>query len=35
VTLREVRATPGVAAYMAEVEAGLARAVNAYPGLAQ
>jgi geranylgeranyl pyrophosphate synthase len=33
--LRQVHATPGVAAYMAEVETGLARAVAAYPGLAQ
>jgi geranylgeranyl pyrophosphate synthase len=35
VTLAQVHATPGVAAYMAEVEAGLARAVAAKPGLAQ
>jgi geranylgeranyl pyrophosphate synthase len=34
-TLARVHATPGVAAYMAEVEAGLARAVAARPGLAQ
>jgi octaprenyl-diphosphate synthase len=34
-TLARVHATPGVAAYMAEVEAGLARAVSARPGLAQ
>jgi geranylgeranyl pyrophosphate synthase len=33
--LAQVHATPGVAAYMAEVEAGLARAVAARPGLAQ
>ncbi len=33
--LAQVHATPGVAAYMAEVEAGLARAVAAQPGLAQ
>ena len=33
--LAAVHATPGVAAYMAEVEAGLARAVAARPGLAQ
>jgi geranylgeranyl pyrophosphate synthase len=33
--LAAVHATPGVAAYMAEVEAGLARAVAAHPGLAQ
>jgi geranylgeranyl pyrophosphate synthase len=33
-TLQQVHATPGVAAYMAEVEAGLARAVAGYPGLA-
>jgi geranylgeranyl pyrophosphate synthase len=32
--LTQVQATPGVAAYMAEVEAGLARAVAARPGLA-
>ena len=32
-TLQQVHATPGVAAYMAEVEAGLARAVAARPGL--
>jgi len=35
VTLAQVHATPGVAAYMAEVEAGLARAVTARPGLAE
>jgi geranylgeranyl pyrophosphate synthase len=35
VTLQQVHATPGVAAYMAEVEAGLARAVAVEPGLAQ
>ncbi len=34
-TLQQVHATPGVAAYMAEVEAGLARAVAARPGLAR
>jgi geranylgeranyl pyrophosphate synthase len=34
-TLAQVHATPGVAAYMAEVEAGLARAVGARPGLAE
>lgn len=34
-TLKEVHAVPGVAAYMAEVEAGLARAAGAQPGLAQ
>jgi geranylgeranyl pyrophosphate synthase len=34
-TLAEVHLTPGVAAYMAEVEAGLARAVAARPGLAE
>jgi geranylgeranyl pyrophosphate synthase len=34
-TLPQVHATPGVAAYMAEVEAGLARAVSARPGLAE
>ncbi len=34
-TLPQVHATPGVAPYMAEVEAGLARAVAAQPGLAQ
>jgi geranylgeranyl pyrophosphate synthase len=34
-TLAQVHATPGVAAYMAEVEAGLARAVTARPGLAE
>jgi geranylgeranyl pyrophosphate synthase len=34
-TLPQVHATPGVAAYMAEVEAGLARAVAARPGLAE
>jgi geranylgeranyl pyrophosphate synthase len=33
--LAQVHAMPGVAAYMAEVEAGLARAVGAQPGLAQ
>jgi len=33
--LQRVHATPGVAPYMAEVEAGLARAVAARPGLAQ
>ena len=33
--LAQVHATPGVAAYMAEVEAGLARAVAVRPGLAQ
>ena len=33
--LAAVHATPGVAPYMAEVEAGLARAVTAQPGLAQ
>ena len=33
--LAQVHATPGVAPYMAEVEAGLARAVAAQPGLAQ
>jgi len=33
--LAQVHATPGVAAYMAEVEAGLARAVTLRPGLAQ
>ncbi len=33
--LAQVHATPGVAGYMAEVEAGLARAVAAQPGLAQ
>jgi len=33
--LASVHATPGVAAYMAEVEAGLARAVAARPGLAR
>jgi geranylgeranyl pyrophosphate synthase len=33
--LAQVHATPGVAAYMAEVETGLARAVGARPGLAQ
>ena len=31
--LAAVHATPGVAPYMAEVEAGLARAVAARPGL--
>jgi geranylgeranyl pyrophosphate synthase len=35
VTLAQVHATPGVAAYMAEVETGLARAVTARPGLAE
>jgi octaprenyl-diphosphate synthase len=35
VTLAQVHATPGVAAYMAEVETGLARAVAARPGLAE
>ncbi|HST13802.1 MAG TPA: polyprenyl synthetase family protein [Gaiellaceae bacterium] len=34
-TLAQVHATPGVAAYMAEVETGLARAVTARPGLAE
>ena len=34
-TLAQVHATPGVAAYMAEVEAGLALAVAARPGLAE
>jgi geranylgeranyl pyrophosphate synthase len=34
-TIAQVHATPGVAAYMAEVEAGLARAVSARPGLAE
>ena len=34
-TLAQVHATPGVAAYMAEVETGLARAVAARPGLAE
>jgi geranylgeranyl pyrophosphate synthase len=33
--LARVHATPGLAAYMAEVEAGLARAVAVRPGLAQ
>ena len=33
--LAQVHATPGLAAYMAEVEAGLAQAVAAEPGLAQ
>jgi geranylgeranyl pyrophosphate synthase len=33
--LAQVQALPGVASYMAEVEAGLARAVAAHPGLAQ
>jgi geranylgeranyl pyrophosphate synthase len=33
--MAQVHATPGVAAYMAEVEAGLARAVAARPGLAE
>jgi geranylgeranyl pyrophosphate synthase len=32
--LTEIHATPGVAPYMAEVEAGLAQAVAAHPGLA-
>jgi geranylgeranyl pyrophosphate synthase len=35
VTLAQVRATPGLAPYMDEVEVGLARAVAAHPGLAQ
>jgi geranylgeranyl pyrophosphate synthase len=35
VTLAQVHATPGVAAYMAEVEAGLARAAAGRPGLVQ
>jgi geranylgeranyl pyrophosphate synthase len=35
VTLPQVHATPGVAPYMAEVEAGLARSVARRPGLAQ
>jgi geranylgeranyl pyrophosphate synthase len=35
VSLAQVHATPGVAAYMAEVETGLARAVTARPGLAE
>jgi geranylgeranyl pyrophosphate synthase len=34
-TLAEVHSTPGVAAYMAEVEAGLAQAVTIEPGLAR
>jgi geranylgeranyl pyrophosphate synthase len=34
-TLAEVHSTPGVAAYMAEVEAGLAQAVTVEPGLAR
>jgi geranylgeranyl pyrophosphate synthase len=34
-TLAQVHSTPGVAAYMAEVETGLARAVSAHPGLAE
>ena len=34
-TLSQVHATPGVATYMGEVEAGLARAVAARPGLAE
>jgi geranylgeranyl pyrophosphate synthase len=34
-TLAQVHATPGVAPYMAEVEAGLALAVSSHPGLAQ
>jgi len=34
-TLAQVHATPGVAAYMAEVEAGLARAIARRPGLAR
>ncbi len=34
-TLAAVHGTPGVAAYMAEVETGLARAVAARPGLAR
>jgi geranylgeranyl pyrophosphate synthase len=33
--LQQVHTTPGLAAYMAEVEAGLARAVAEKPGLAQ
>ena len=33
--LAQVQAIPGVASYMAEVEAGLARAVAVHPGLAQ
>jgi len=33
-TLTEIHATPGLAPYMAEVEAGLAEAVAARPGLA-
>ena len=33
-TLTEIHATPGLAPYMAEVEAGLAQAVDARPGLA-
>jgi geranylgeranyl pyrophosphate synthase len=35
VTLAQVRATPGLAPYMDEVEGGLARAVAVHPGLAQ
>jgi geranylgeranyl pyrophosphate synthase len=35
VTLAQVHATPGLAPYMGEVEAGLAQAVAAHPGLAQ
>ncbi|MGH2970933.1 MAG: polyprenyl synthetase family protein [Gaiellaceae bacterium] len=34
IALTEINATPGLAAYMAEVETGLARAVGARPGLA-
>jgi geranylgeranyl pyrophosphate synthase len=34
-SLAEVHATPGLAGYMAEVEAGLARAVATQPGLAR
>jgi geranylgeranyl pyrophosphate synthase len=34
-TLAQVHAAPGLAPYMAGVEAGLAQAVAAYPGLAQ
>jgi geranylgeranyl pyrophosphate synthase len=34
-SLAQVRATPGLAPYMAEVEAALAEAVAAHPGLAQ
>ena len=33
--LAQVHATPGLAGYMGEVEAGLAQAVAAEPGLAQ